>query len=399
MPLPNSWRDVLTDPARAEDWEAGGFGLYVHWPFCMAKCPYCDFNSHVSAQIDQARWIRAYLSEIDRIGAETKGRVLRSVFFGGGTPSLMDPDVIDAILRKVFATWPIANDIEITLEANPTSVDAGRFQGYRDAGVNRISMGVQALNDADLKRLGRLHSVAEARAAFDVARDLFDRVSFDLIYARQDQTVAEWSSELGCALAMAIDHLSLYQLTIEDGTAFGDRHAAGKLRGLPDQDRAADLFDVTQELTSAVGMSAYEVSNHAKLGRESRHNLIYWRYGDYAGIGPGAHGRLTTHGQRTATEAPKAPTTWLQQVERTGNGESCRDALDPDDQRAEFLLMGLRLAEGVELDRLGRFGAKGLDIKINGLIDIGMLRKDNVRLAVTAAGRPVLNAVLRELLA
>lgn len=396
MPLPSWWRDVLADPVMAEDWEAGGFGLYVHWPFCLAKCPYCDFNSHVVAAIDQTRWMDAYLREIDRVGAETEGRVLRSVFFGGGTPSLMEPRVVDAILRKVRATWPMANDIEVTLEANPTSVEAGRFAGYRDAGVNRISMGVQALNDDDLRKLGRLHTAEEARAAFGVARGLFERVSFDLIYARQDQTLVGWRDELDRALGLAIDHLSLYQLTIEDGTAFGDRYAAGKLRGLPDSDLAADMFALTQEMTEAAGMAAYEVSNHARSGQESRHNLIYWRYGDYAGIGPGAHGRLTIAGQRMATEAPKAPTTWLRQVEERGSGEGEREALSSADQRAEMLLMGLRLVEGVALDRID---IDGLDSKIRGLSEIGMVLQESGRLIVTPSGRPVLNAVLRELLA
>ncbi|HEV8036210.1 radical SAM family heme chaperone HemW, partial [Yoonia sp.] len=262
-----------------EDWEHGGFGLYIHWPFCQAKCPYCDFNSHVVAQIDQNAWAEAYLSEIARVGAETQGRVLRSVFFGGGTPSLMDPAVVDAILKKVRATWPIANDLEVTLEANPTSVEAGRFAGYRDAGVNRVSMGIQALNDADLKALGRLHSADEAMRAFEIARKVFDRVSFDLIYARQGQSVADWTAELQHALDLAVDHLSLYQLTIEDGTAFGDRYAAGKLRGLPDDDAAADMYAVTQEICEAAGFAGYEVSNHARAGCESIHNKIYWHYG------------------------------------------------------------------------------------------------------------------------
>ncbi len=389
------WQGVLPDPEK-EDWEAGGFGLYIHWPFCMAKCPYCDFNSHVVAQIDQMRWANAYLTEIDRVGAETKGRVLRSVFFGGGTPSLMDPAVVDGVLTRVRATWPMANEIEITLEANPTSVEAGRFRGYRDAGVNRVSMGVQALNDRDLKALGRLHSVAEARAAFDVARAVFDRVSFDLIYARQEQTLADWRAELGAALEMAIDHLSLYQLTIEEGTAFGDRYAAGKLRGLPDEDRAADMYEVTQEVTARAGLAAYEVSNHAESGWESVHNLIYWRYGDYAGIGPGAHGRLTLGGQRMATEGPKAPGLWLSQVERTANGESVRDVLSLADQRAEFLMMGLRLSGGVDRRR---FDLGSLDHNINMLVDMGMVEVDAERMRVTAQGRPVLNAVLRGILA
>ena len=384
--------------ALPEDWEHGGFGLYIHWPFCQAKCPYCDFNSHVVATIDQRAWQAAYLSEIDRIGAQTKGRVLRSVFFGGGTPSMMDPGLVDAVLTKVRATWPMANDIEVTLEANPTSVEAGRFAGYRDAGVNRISIGIQAFNDADLKTLGRLHTASEAFAAFDIARDTFNRVSFDLIYARQGQTVQAWQDELDQALSMAIDHLSLYQLTIEDGTAFGDRYAKGKLRGLPDDDAAADMYTLTQDVCEAADFGGYEVSNHAKPGRESIHNRIYWRYGDYAGIGPGAHGRLTLNGQRFATEAPLAPAVWLAQVNKAGSGETGRVSLSADDQIAEFLLMGMRLKEGVSLDRLKQLGGADIFIKINDLRDIGMVNSADGRLCVTEAGRPLLNAVLRRLL-
>jgi oxygen-independent coproporphyrinogen-3 oxidase len=382
----------------ADDWEHGGFGLYVHWPFCAAKCPYCDFNSHVALTVDQGRWAAAFEREIARIGAETGPRVLRSVFFGGGTPSLMDPEVVDRVLRAARAVWPFANDIEVTLEANPTSVEAGRFRGYADAGVNRVSMGVQALRDADLRRLGRMHSVAEARAAFDIARDVFGRVSFDLIYARQDQTAAEWRAELREALAMAVDHLSLYQLTIEDGTVFGARFAAGQLRGLPDEDRAAEMWDVTQEETEAAGFGTYEVSNHAREGAESRHNLIYWRYGDYAGVGPGAHGRLTMDGTRWATEGPRAPGAWLAAAE-AGRGEVARERLSREEQRAEFLLMGLRLRDGVEWARLEGFGLDDIVSNINGLVDIGKVEIVDGRLRATAEGRPVLNAVLRAILA
>lgn len=384
-----------------DDWRAGGFGLYIHWPFCQSKCPYCDFNSHVVASIDQPRWTRAYLSEIARVGAETEGRVLNSVFFGGGTPSLMDAETVNAILEAVRATWPVANTIEVTLEANPTSIEAGRFAAYADAGVNRVSMGAQALNDADLKALGRLHSVKEAMQAFDIARRLFGRVSFDLIYARQDQTVAAWEAELQQALTLAVDHLSLYQLTIEEGTAFGDRFATGRLRGLPDEDRAADMWDVTQAITADAGFGAYEVSNHARPGAESLHNLIYWRGGDYAGIGPGAHGRLTLGGIRLATEAPKGPTDWLVQVERTGKGESVREALLPEDRLSEFLMMGLRLTEGVSTERLAALaGLSNSELynNIRILEDIGMLSVGGGALRVTAEGRPVLNPVLRKLL-
>lgn len=380
------------------DWQQGGFGLYVHWPFCQAKCPYCDFNSHVSARIDQKRWAKAFVSEIERYGQGTAGRVLRSVFFGGGTPSLMDPDVVADVLTAVRATWPVANDIEITLEANPTSVEAGRFEGYRDAGVNRISMGIQSFNDRDLKALGRLHSAAEAMQAFDIARKAFERVSFDIIYARQHQTAAEWAKELQTALSLAVDHLSLYQLTIEGGTAFGDRFAAGRLAGLPDEDRAADMWDVTQDLTTRAGFDSYEVSNHARSGCESRHNLIYWRGGDYVGIGPGAHGRLTLGGKRLATEAPLSPQAWLDQVERSGSGEGLRTVLSVQDRDIEYIMMGLRLIEGIELERLDPSTLTEMKPNMVDLLDIGMVEADASRLRVTPAGRPVLNAVLRALL-
>jgi oxygen-independent coproporphyrinogen-3 oxidase len=382
-----------------EDWRNGGFGLYLHWPFCASKCPYCDFNSHVAAEIDQNRWNRAYLAEIERVGAETKDRVLNSVFFGGGTPSLMDPDLVAAILDKVRTTWRLANDIEITLEANPSSIESGRFRAYSEAGVNRVSMGMQALNDADLRRLGRLHSVAEGRRAFDIARSVFDRVSFDLIYARQDQTLDAWRAELTEALSMAIDHLSLYQLTIEDGTAFGARHAAGKLRGLPEDEAAADMYLVTQEICDAHGMPAYEVSNHARAGAESRHNLIYWRYGDYAGIGPGAHGRLTLNGARQATDTPKAPNAWLEAAESRGTGELPRAALPRDEQAIEYLLFGLRLAEGISADRyLALWGQDLPQDRLDYLSDLGMIQVEQGRISATKAGMPVLNAILRELM-
>lgn len=381
-----------------EDWESAGFGLYIHWPFCQAKCPYCDFNSHVVAHVDQAAWARAYAWEIKRVGAETQGRVLRSVFFGGGTPSLMLPETVDTILTAVRSTWSMANDIEITLEANPTSIEAGRFAGYRQAGVNRVSMGAQALNDADLKALGRLHTAKEAMQAFDIARYHFDRVSFDLIYARQGQSLVDWEAELSQALEMSLDHLSLYQLTIEDGTAFGDRYAAGKLRGLPDDDQAADMYDLTQGLCETAGLNAYEVSNHAKLGQESLHNLIYWKYGDYAGIGPGAHGRLTLDGKKQATECPRQPGKWLAQVQDTGFGELARETLSPKDQLTEALLMGLRVSDGVDLARFDPKLVKCLDNNINELQELNLVKLGNNRLQATQTGRPVLNAVLNKLL-
>jgi oxygen-independent coproporphyrinogen-3 oxidase len=389
----NSLRLVLT-----EDWQNGGFGLYIHWPFCAAKCPYCDFNSHVSRQIDHARWTRAYLSEIDRVGAQTQGRVLNTVFFGGGTPSLMAPDTVSAILDRIRATWPMANDPEITLEANPGSVDAGNFKAYAQAGVSRISMGIQALNDTDLRRLGRIHSVSEARAAFDVARNQFDRVSFDLIYARQNQSLSAWEKELREALAMSVDHLSLYQLTIEDGTAFGDRHRSGGLRGLPNDDLSADMYQLTQDVCGEHGMLAYEVSNHAQLGSESRHNLIYWHYGDYAGIGPGAHGRITLGGTRHATVGWSMPDKWLTAAE-SGDGTKEFERLPALEQAQEYLILGLRISEGIDIERMRRLGSLYLeDSKIRDLVDLDMITVTGNTLKATDKGRLVLNAVIKELM-
>lgn len=370
-----------------------GFGLYVHWPFCQAKCPYCDFNSHVVSTIDQVRWKAAYLAEIARVRDESGPRVLNSIFFGGGTPSLMDPDTVNAIIHAARAAWTPANDMEITLEANPTSVEAGRFRGYADGGVNRVSIGIQSLRDPDLKALGRLHSVAEAKNAFEVARSTFPRVSFDLIYARQNQTLDDWKSELGEALSMAADHLSLYQLTIEPDTAFGDRFERGRLPGLPHDDLSADMFDLTQDVTSAAGFAAYEVSNHAKPGAESIHNLIYWRSGDWAGIGPGAHGRLTTNGMRSETVSHKMPTDWLKAVEISGSGYSSHQTISPNDAKTEAVLMGMRLTEGVP-------AAWILDTeKLASLVSDGLIETTPDRIRATAMGRPLLNAILRELLA
>jgi len=383
----------------AEDWQSGGFGLYVHWPFCQAKCPYCDFNSHVAQVIEHRRWRDAYLQEIAFYAETVPDRVLGSIFFGGGTPSLMEPETVAAVIDAARAAWPVANDLEITLEANPGSVEAGRFAAYAQAGVNRVSLGVQALDDDDLRRLGRLHSVAEAMQAYDIANKFFERTSFDLIYARQNQTLADWQDELRRALDLAVDHLSLYQLTIEGGTAFGERYAAGKLRGLPEEDLAADMYEATQEICGAAGMSAYEVSNHARPGAESRHNRLYWRYGDYVGIGPGAHGRLTIGGQRHATEAWRAPGKWLEAVDR-GTGESLRQALGREEQGAEHLLMGLRLAEGIDMGRHAALTGAPLDAgRLRHLEEIGMVETRGAWLRVTDAGRPVLNAVLRALVA
>lgn len=381
-----------------DDWQNGGFGLYLHWPFCESKCPYCDFNSHVAAKIDQNRWQAAYLAEIDRLGRETRGRVLDTVFFGGGTPSLMDPTLVNAIIEKVRATWPMRNDPEITLEANPGSIEAGRFRGYREAGVNRVSMGMQAMNDADLHRLGRRHTAEEARKAFEIARNCFDRVSFDLIYARQDQNLHDWRRELTAALDLAVDHLSLYQLTIEDGTAFADRFARGGLKGLPTEDLAADMYEATQEVCDRFGMSAYEVSNHAKPGAESRHNLIYWRGGDYMGIGPGAHGRLSLDGTRWAAEAPKPPGAWLSMVEAGKPGDQSKQAMSAEEHGLEYLLMALRLSEGLDLKRYTAVSGAELDsTNVQELVDLGAVTLAADRLIVTPAGRLLLNAVIRKL--
>ncbi|OBY25914.1 radical SAM family heme chaperone HemW [Leisingera sp. JC1] len=381
-----------------DDWRNGGFGLYVHWPFCQAKCPYCDFNSHVSAKVDQKLWVSAYLQELDRLSEQLSGRVLNTIFFGGGTPSLMQPETVAAVIERAREIWPFANDIEISLEANPGSVEAGRFTGYREAGVNRVSMGIQALNDEDLRRLGRIHTVSEARAAFDIARNCFDRVSFDLIYARQGQNLKAWTTELREALSMAIDHLSLYQLTIEDGTAFGDRYARGKLRGLPEDDTAADMYLATQDICASFGMAGYEISNHAKPGAESRHNLIYWRYGDYAGIGPGAHGRITLNERRFATETHLSPGAWLESVSK-GNGESLREPLSAIDAASEYIMMSMRLDEGMDMVRFSRLSDYELSEKrLESLVELGMVTISGQRLRATDQGRAVLNAVLRELL-
>ena len=375
--------------------EFGGFGLYLHWPFCQAKCPYCDFNSHVVSSVDQTRWAAAFEKEIDRIADMTGDRVLNSVFFGGGTPSLMDVSTVDRMMARIQKRWKLANDFEVTLEANPTSIEAQRFVGYFAAGVNRVSVGVQALNDSDLKALGRLHSADEALAAVELARTTFERVNFDLIYARQNQSVGQWQAELTRALNLEPDHLSLYQLTVEDGTAFGDRFKRGLLRGLPNEDLGADLWNVTQDACEKAGLPAYEVSNHAKVGQESRHNLIYWRSGDWAGIGPGAHGRLTLDGVRRETVCVKSPGMWIKQVECGALDRDTGSALGSSDILEERVLMGLRMVEGVEMP--SKWMTDNFN-KIKELVLIGHLETTKNRLAVTAQGRPVLNAVISHLL-
>lgn len=379
-----------------------GFGVYVHWPFCLAKCPYCDFNSHVRhAPPDEARYVAAFRAEIAHRAAQAPGRMVGSVFFGGGTPSLMAPATVGAILDAIGAAWPVAPDCEVTLEANPTSVEADRFRGYRAAGVNRLSIGVQALDDADLRALGRLHTAGEALAAVDVAASVFERCSFDLIYARSPaQTPDAWRTELETAIGRAAEHLSLYQLTVEPGTRFADLHRAGKLP-LPDEEHARALWDVTQETTARLGLPAYEVSNHARPGRECRHNLLYWRYGEYAGIGPGAHGRLLAGGARRAQATERGPEAWLAAVEAHSHGLVEDTALSAEEQGDEMLVMGLRLAEGFDLGRYERLAGRTLDPRrIDALVADGLVeRTGDERLRVTPAGFPVLDAVVADLAA
>ena len=399
MPSGNLRQRAWGECRRVNDWQKAGFGVYVHWPFCAAKCPYCDFNSHVRRKIDQDRWRNALVRALETEAARTQGRVVNTVFFGGGTPSLMPPDTVAAVIETISRVWHLAPDAEITLEANPTSVEAGRFHGYAEAGVNRVSMGVQALNDVCLKALGRMHTGAEARTAFDIARNVFDRVSFDLIYARMGQSVMEWQGELREALAMAVDHLSLYQLTIETGTRFADLYRLGKL-AIPPDDTAAAMYEATQEICGAAGLPAYEISNHARSGAESRHNLIYWRYGDYAGIGPGAHGRLTLPGGRYATETIAGPEAWLNAAERDGTGSAAEVAITPEDQATEYLLMCLRLREGADMQRYKALGGTAINPeRITRLAGDGMLQQHGTRLIATPQGRIVLNAVLAALLA
>lgn len=388
------------DAPTYEDWKHAGFGLYIHWPFCQSKCPYCDFNSHVATRIDQSRWLTAFQSEIDRIGALTQGRILNTVFFGGGTPSLMEASTVQGILDRIRANWTLANDIEITLEANPGSVEAARFEGYAKAGVNRVSLGIQSLDPEDLRRLGRMHTVGEAAKAIAIAQNTFDRVSIDLIYARQNQTLAAWRDELHRALDFGTSHLSLYQLTIEDGTVFGQMHAKNLLKGLPEEDLSADMFDLTQEITRTAGLPAYEVSNHARSGDESRHSLIYWRMGDYAGIGPGAHGRLTVDSARFATEAERMPAPWLDRtLARPGLAETT-DRLSPEDRAAEYLMFALRLREGASLSRFE--GLAGAPLSSSALVEmtsLGFIHHDGDRIHTTETGILMLNGILRALLA
>jgi len=377
------------------------FGVYIHWPFCLSKCPYCDFNSHVRREpIDEPRYVRAFAAEIAATAARAPGRTVSTIFFGGGTPSLMRPATIAGVLDAVAKHWRIAPDAEITIEANPTSVEATRFRGYRTAGVNRVSLGVQALDDRALAELGRLHSAREALDAVGIARTVFDRYSFDLIYARPRQRPDEWASELRTALAEAGEHLSLYQLTMEPETPFFALHAAGKLQ-LPDEDTARAFYDTTQDVCAAHGLPAYEISNHARPGGECRHNLVYWRSHEYAGIGPGAHGRLDIDGDRHAVATEKRPEVWLNLVETQGHGVVTDDVLTREDRSDEFLLMGLRLAEGIDIERYVTVAGRLLDpARIAMLHEHGLIETTATgRLRVTLPGFPVLDAVVADLAA
>ena len=379
-------------PLKGED----GLALYVHWPFCVTKCPYCDFNSHVRATVDDARWCAALLADLAFEAEKLPGRGLASIFFGGGTPSLMPPATVAAIIDAATMHWKPLPDIEITLEANPSSVEAARFAGFAAAGVNRLSLGLQALDDADLRLLGRPHDLAQGLAALEIAQKHFARVSFDLIYDRPGMTIASWQAELARAIGFGTSHLSLYQLTLEPGTRFTALHAKGELT-LPDPETSADLFDLTREMTAAAGLFAYEVSNHARPDAQSRHNLAYWTYGNYAGIGPGAHGRR----MGVATERLKKPEIWLDAVENRGNGMTAEVVLTPQERATEALVMGLRLAAGIGSERfLQRTGVELVEIldleRVSRLSAQGLLVFDAAGLRLTVAGQPFVDAVLRE---
>jgi oxygen-independent coproporphyrinogen-3 oxidase len=385
----------VRDIARA----AAGFGVYVHWPFCASKCPYCDFNSHVRrGGPDEGRFRKALLRELAHWAELAPGRAVSSVFFGGGTPSLMSAETVGAVIDAIARHWRLATGAEITLEANPSSVEAARFRGYRDAGVNRVSLGVQSLDDGALRSLGRLHTAEEARAAIKVARATFDRFSFDLIYARPGQTLPAWRTELEQALELAGAHLSLYQLTIEPGTPFAELHARGRLK-VPEDETGRAFYDQTQELTSRTGLPAYEISNHAAPGEACRHNLLYWRYGEYAGVGPGAHGRLVYDGARRATAAERNPERWAALVEAGSHGLAEITALSPAEEADEALLMGLRLAEGIDLGRLAALTgfapgeAAIAELRGGGLVEC----EGNSRIRATAAGRVVLDRMVLRL--
>ena len=397
-----STETALREPPTPTDTRGNGlFGVYVHWPFCAAKCPYCDFNSHVyRGAFDEAEFVAAYRRELAHFARLTPQRTVQSVFFGGGTPSLMDPRSVASIIEAIATHWRLDPAAEITLEANPTSVEAERFRGYRTAGVNRVSLGVQSLRPGPLAELGRLHTVDEAVAAVRLAQSIFERSSFDLIYARPGQTLDDWRDELTEALWLAQGHLSLYQLTIEQGTRYYDLFRAGKLR-MPDEDLSADFFELTQELTQQAGLPAYEISNHARPGQESRHNLCYWRYGEYVGVGPGAHGRLLVGSQRHATATERLPFEWQAKVEARGHGMVTDDILSWEEEGDELLVMGLRLREGIDPGRFATIAGRSLaERQIAELERIGFVeRLPNGFIRVTDRGWPVLDAVVADLAA
>ncbi len=401
-PTPSTNWSLPASPTKAA--ADSGFGIYVHWPFCQSLCPYCDFNSHVRARVEQRRWAAAYVAELSHFAQVAAGRCVTSVFFGGGTPSLMDADTVDAVLVGIRRHWAVAPDVEVSLEANPSSVDAARFREYRQAGVNRLSLGVQALNDADLRTLGRRHSRYEALAAIDTAAHCFDRVSVDLIYGRPGQTAADWRGELQAAVGLAGGHVAAYQLTIEPGTPFHAAQRRGALR-LPDEATVAELYETTQQVLTAAGLPAYEISNHARPGQACCHNLNYWQYSDFVGVGPGAHGRLTTgDGRIHASRQHRSPEAWLERVEADGNATQQWAALDTATVRDELFMMGLRLTAGVRAAtvraRLSRDIADCFSpSRLQRLVDGGFLDVDANGIRATAAGRQRLDAVLGDLLA
>ncbi len=384
-------RNWLKPALKIENWQANGFGLYIHWPFCETKCPYCDFNSYADQSFDEDEWAAAYVQDIQRYAEELPNRTLSSIYFGGGTPSLMSADMVSGLIDAATSAWSVSNTIEITLEANPSTVETAKFQDFKTAGINRVSLGVQALEDTALRRLGRHHSASDAIAAIETVKGVFERSSFDLIYARQDQSLNAWEAELKEALGFEPSHLSLYQLTIEPGTVFAKRQSAGQLKGLPSDDLGADMYELTQVLCTDHGLHAYEVSNHARHGEESRHNFIYWNSGDYVGIGPGAHGRITLGSDRFGTETALWPKKWLDGTKRETRAE-----ISQPDQLTELLLMGLRTYSGVELSRAQDMGFK--PDAAEGLVAEGLVQIDKDSIKVTRKGRPLLNAILVELI-
>jgi oxygen-independent coproporphyrinogen-3 oxidase len=375
------------------------FGVYIHWPFCQAKCPYCDFNSHVRQNIDQNDWANGYVKSLNYWAEKTNNHKISSVFFGGGTPSLMSERTLDKIMNTLSKLWKFDDKIEITMEANPTSVESGKFNSYKTSGVNRLSMGVQALNDKDLKRLGRLHTVKEAKEAFNIACLNFNRVSFDLMYGRQYQTVKDWELELSLAVSMAVDHLSLYQLTVESNTRFGELFSKGKLLGLPKDDLSVEFYNLTQDMTEKNAVPAYEISNHAKIGEECQHNLNYWDGGDFLGIGPGAHGRLTIKGNRIRTEAPLNPELWLKYIDKNNYDSFVLEKLSANETAEEYVIMALRLTKGLDINRyIELTGSNFLTEVQNELVINGLIELNNHSLKVTKAGKVFTDHIIKKLL-